>query len=74
MFSNWFTGDDQDLYLTSPHKQRIDCLGRSLLELRYANEVIRQHVHEWLRFSRYLVEKNNGGSLLQPPGDDTIRR
>jgi site-specific recombinase XerD len=74
MFSNWFTGDAQERYRTSPHKQRIDDLGRSLLELRYAKEVIRQHLHEWLRFSRYLVEKKNGSSFLQAPGADTIRR
>ena len=73
MFSNWFTGAAQDRYRMSPHKQRIDDLGKSLLELRYANEVIRQHLHEWLRFSHYLVEKS-GGSFLQAPGADTIRR
>jgi hypothetical protein len=48
MFSNWFSGDDCGRYRTSPHKQRMDHVGSSLLELRYANEVIRQHLHEWL--------------------------
>jgi hypothetical protein len=65
MFSNWFTGDDQNRYLTSPYKQRIDDLGRSLLELRYANEVIRQHLHESLHFSLCLIDKN-GNSSIEP--------
>ena len=51
MFSNWFSGDDLEHYRTSPHKQRIDRIASSLLRLRYASEVIRQHLHEWLRFS-----------------------
>lgn len=54
MFSNWFSGSDQERYRRSPHKQRIDQLGSHLVELRYANEVIRQHLHEWLRFSSHL--------------------
>src|SRR6266699_1316654 len=74
MFSNWFSGDECGQYRTSPHKQRMDQVGSSLLELRYANEVIRQHLHEWLRFSRFLVEKKNGSSFLQAPGADAIRR
>ena len=56
MFSNWFSGDECGQYRTSPHKQRMDQVGSSLLELRYANDVIRQHLHEWLRFSRHLEE------------------
>jgi site-specific recombinase XerD/Arc/MetJ-type ribon-helix-helix transcriptional regulator len=54
MFSNWFSGDDQQHYQTSSSKQHIDELGSRLLELRYAKEVIRQHLHEWLRFSSHL--------------------
>jgi len=57
MFSNWFSGDECGQYRTSPHKQRMDHVGSSLLDLRYANEVIRQHLHEWLRFSRHLEER-----------------
>jgi hypothetical protein len=44
MFSNWFSGDECGQYRTSPHKQRMDHVGSSLLELRYANDVIRQHL------------------------------
>src|ERR1019366_3725043 len=44
MFSHWFSGDECGQYCTSPHKQRMDQVGSSLLELRYANDVIRQHL------------------------------
>src|SRR5260370_16787382 len=54
MFSKWFSGEDRERYLASPHKHRIDHIGRSLLELRYASQVMRQHLHEWLRFSAHL--------------------
>ena len=57
MFSNWFSGDDLEHYRTSPHKQRIDAIASSLLRLQYASEVIRQHLHEWLRFSLTLDAK-----------------
>ena len=46
MFSQWFSAKDRERYLTSPHKRRIDHIGSSLLELRYASEVMRQHLHE----------------------------
>ena len=46
MFSNWFSGDDLEHYRRSPHKQRIDAVASSLLRLKYASEVIRQHLHE----------------------------
>src|SRR5450432_1926569 len=35
----------------------MDQVGSSLLELRYANDVIRQHLHEWLHLSRHLEER-----------------
>ena len=49
----------------------MDHVGSSLLELRYANEVIRQHLHEWLRFSRHLEEC---GLPLPTTGTDTVRQ
>lgn len=58
MFTNWFSGGDQERYHLSLQKQRIDQLGTRLVELRYANEVIRQHLHEWLRFSSYLNNRS----------------
>ena len=69
MFSNWFSGDVCGQYRTSSHKQRMDQVGSSLLELRYANEVIRQHLHEWLRFSRHLEER---GLPLPATCTDTV--
>ncbi len=69
MFSKWFSGDECGQYRTSPYKQRMDQVGSSLLELRYANEVIRQHLHEWLRFSRHLEKR---GLLLPAAGADTV--
>lgn len=68
MFSQWFSGDDCELYRTSLYKQRIDQVGSSLLKLRYAGEVIRQHIHEWLRFSLHL-DKNGGGPLPAATSD-----
>jgi hypothetical protein len=65
MFSNWFSGDDLERYRTSPHKQRIDATASSLLRLRYATEVVRQHLHEWLPFS-VNVDLNEGTPLPEP--------
>src|SRR5438067_1452588 len=72
MFSNWFSGDDRERYRASPHKHRIDVVGRGLLDLRYANEVIRQHLHEWLSFSFHL-EKDRTSSL-PGAGADAVRQ
>jgi uncharacterized protein YfaT (DUF1175 family) len=71
MFSNWFSGDECGQYRTSPHKQRMDHVGSCLLELRYANEVVRQHLHEWLRFSRHLEER---GMPLLATDTDAVRQ
>ena len=57
MFSDWFSGDERAQYRRSPHKLRMDQVGSRLLELRHGNEVIRQHLHEWLRFTRHLEER-----------------
>jgi len=71
MFSNWFSGDKCGQYRTSLYKRRMDQVGSRLLELRYANDVIRQHLHEWLRFSRHIEER---GLLLPAPVTDTVRQ
>ncbi len=71
MFSDWFSGDECAQYRTSPHKKRMDHVGSSLLDLRYANEVVRQHLHEWLRFSRYLEER---GVPLPTTDTDAVRQ
>jgi integrase len=71
MFSKWFSGEDRERYLASPHKHRIDHIGRSLLELRYASEVMRQHLHEWLRFSAHL--ERDRSAPLPTVADSSIR-
>jgi len=48
----------------------MDQVGSSLLELRYANDVIRQHLHEWLRFSLHLEKR---GLLWPATGTDAVR-
>jgi integrase len=72
MFSKWFSGGDYERYRTSPHKQRIDQVGSSLVQLRYASEVIRQHLREWLRFSLQL--KKNGSGPMPASGDHAIQQ
>lgn len=71
MFSNWYSGDDLERYRTSPHKQRIDRIASRLLRLRYATEVIRQHLHEWLRFS--VNVDSNEGTPLPEPNAESVR-
>jgi len=72
MFSQWFSGVDCERYRTSPHKHRIDQVGSSLVQLRYATDVIRQHLHEWLRFSLHL--EKNGGAAVPALGDDVVQQ
>ena len=72
MFSQWFSGDDCERYRTSPHKHRIDQVGSSLVQLRYASEAIRQHLHEWLRFSLHL--KKDGSAPMPALGDDAVQQ
>lgn len=72
MFSNWFSGDDLEHYRTSSHKQRIDAIASSLLRLRYASEVIRQHLHEWLRFCISLGKKQ--GTPLPVSNAEMVRQ
>ena len=72
MFSNWFSGDDLEHYRTSPHKQRIDAIASSLLRLKYASEVMRQHLHEWLRFSLTLDAKE--ATPLPAPNAEVVRQ
>jgi integrase/recombinase XerD len=71
MFLDWFT-DNREQYQHSAHKHHIDHVGSKLLKLRYATEVIRQYLHEWLRFSRYL--EKNGRTTLPTPGADIVRQ
>jgi integrase len=72
MFSNCFSGDDLERYRTSPQKERIDAIASSLVRLQYASEVVRQHVHEWLRFSLSLDAKK--GTPLPGPNAEMVRQ
>jgi len=72
MFSQWFSGGDCERYRTSLHKHRIDQVESSLVRLRYASEVIRQLLHEWLRFALYLEE--SGSTPVSAFGDDAVQR
>ena len=40
-------------YQACKYQERIDMLAASLANLKYSGDVVDQHVHEWLRFSRY---------------------
>jgi integrase len=54
MFTTWFSGEQRRYYGESLHRARIDHVGQCLREQRYLDVVVRDHVHEWLRFTRYL--------------------
>lgn len=71
MFLNWFSDDDRERYQASAHKLTIDHIGSSLVNLRYADEVIRQHLHEWLRFCVHLEE--TGISPLPAANSDLVQ-
>lgn len=71
MFLNWFSDDDRKRYQASAHKLTIDHIGSSLVNLCYAEEVIRQHLHEWLRFCVHLEE--NGIFPLPAAKSDLVQ-
>ena len=54
MLSSFFPPDRLESYRTSPYKDRIDRIGRRLVEQRYHPVVTAQHLREWLRVTRYL--------------------
>lgn len=39
-------------YQNSPHRDRIDLIAKSLVSLKYLEEVINEHVREWLQFTK----------------------
>ncbi|MCL5258288.1 MAG: site-specific integrase [Firmicutes bacterium] len=57
MLTNFVPGDRVACYHACPHKNRIDLIGRRLVEQRYLPVVIAQHVREWLRFATYLEKR-----------------
>jgi len=54
MFTTWFSGEHRRYYGESSHRARIDHVGQCLREQQYQDVVVRDHLHEWLRFTRYL--------------------
>jgi integrase/recombinase XerD len=60
MFKKWFSGELLVAYVRSRHKDRIDYVGSGLLRQRYLPVVVRQQLHEWVRFARYLEQRALG--------------
>lgn len=58
MFRNRLNGKYLLWYMNSIHKNRIDHVGKALLNRSYSTAVIQNHLLEWIRFSKYLVAKN----------------
>ena len=58
MFSDWYSGELRSRYLRSIHKERIDQVGSHLLRLKYLAVVVRQYLHEWVRFVHHLAERS----------------
>ena len=57
MFSDWFSGELRSWYVQSDHKKRVDHAATHLLSQKYQPVVVRQHLHEWVRFVRHLAER-----------------
>ncbi len=51
MFTAWFSGEQRRLYGESLHRARIDHVGQCLRAQQYLDVVVRDHLHEWLRFA-----------------------
>jgi integrase len=54
MFTTWFSGEQRRLYGQSVFRARIDHVGQCLRTQEYLDVVVRDHLHEWLRFASYL--------------------
>lgn len=54
MFATWFSEDLRKLYDRSAFRARIDHVGQALRAQEYLDVVVRDHLHEWLRFACYL--------------------
>ncbi len=54
MLSSYFPADQSESYRTSPYKDRIDLIGRRLVDQRYHPAVTAQHLREWLRVTHFL--------------------
>jgi len=72
MFSTWYSGEARGRYRRSPHKARIDRIGSRLRQQQYLDDAIRHHLHEWLRFTRYLDQ--DGVARPRSIADECVRR
>lgn len=54
MFTEWFSADLRKLYGHSEFRARIDHVGQALRAQEYLDVVVRDHLHEWLRFACHL--------------------
>lgn len=72
MFATWYSGNARDRYRLTSHKARIDRIGTRLVQDRYLADVIRHHLHEWLRFTTYL--DRCAVCLAASPTDEAVRR
>lgn len=58
MFTAWFSGEQRQRYRLSVHRARIDHVGQCLRAQEYLDVVVRDHLHEWLRFATYLEDRD----------------
>lgn len=58
MLREFLHGNYPSWYLNSPHKERIDRAGQSLLAKNYGKAVIQQHLCEWIQFTHWLDQNN----------------
>jgi hypothetical protein len=53
MFDGMLSEEYLESYQKSQHRDRIDLLTGTLARLKYLEEVIVEHVHEWTLFTQY---------------------
>jgi integrase len=54
MFSRFCSARQLEAYRTSPHKVRIDHVAQALVDRRYLDAVVADHILQWLRFTSYF--------------------
>ncbi|MEP7307665.1 MAG: site-specific integrase [Acidobacteriota bacterium] len=57
MFARYFWRQQVDQYRASRHKARIDHVAGSLVAQRYLDDVVADHLREWLRLTTYFDTK-----------------
>lgn len=64
MLAKTLSKEYRGCYWKCKYRERIDMLAVRLANLKYSGDVIDQHVHEWLRFSRYCDNTEERGDAL----------